>query len=443
MASIEETVLYGARRSSGLAHLLAVALLTAGCAAKAPLGAANGAHAAASRTTSADPAAPSVILPNSASTIDGAPPKNPADLANPSTIASGVSATPSTIAPGDSIATHERSTVQIAPGVYVIRHEDAPDTFPQGNTMVVVGDREALVLDSCYLPSSAKKDIAQIRKWTNKPVRYLVNSHWHYDHTMGNGAYKDAFSGLTIVSHSETRKQIEGYNPQWFTKFPDRAKTFKQRIESGKDADGRQLTEGEIAEFKTALAGIEPVWAEFRALGARRDMVPSLAFDREFDVDLGSREVRVLHLGRGNTAGDAVVYLPREKILAAGDLLDHPVPYLGGGYPVELIATLESMARLDFETIVPGHGKVLQGKAYLGQVIEFLRTVVTEVDREIHRTGSGPRNLDAVKKAVLAKVDVATWRQRFAGDDKENRDFFDGFSMSGLITAAYAELWPR
>jgi len=57
--------------------------------------------------------------------------------------------------------------------------------------------------------------------------------------------------------------------------------------------------------------------------------------------------------------------------------------------------------------------------------------------------GSGPRKLDAVKKAVLAKVDVASWRQLFAGDDQENRDFFDGFSLSGLITAAYAEMWPR
>jgi glyoxylase-like metal-dependent hydrolase (beta-lactamase superfamily II) len=326
-------------------------------------------------------------------------------------------------APGDSVTTRERSSASVAPGIHVIRHEDAPDTFPQGNTTVVVGEREALVVDSCYLPSSAKKDIAQIQKWTNKPVRYLVNTHWHYDHTMGNGVYKDTFSGLSIVAH--------------------RATTFKQRVETGKDADGKPLTEGEVAEFKTALAGVEPVWAELRELASRRDMVPTLAFDRELDIDLGGREVRVLHLGRGNTAGDAVVYLAREKILIAGDLLDHPVPYLGGGYPLELIATLEAMARLDFDTLVPGHGKVLHGKVYLEQVIEFLRFVVTQVDHEIHRTGSGPRNLEAVKKVVLSHAHVAAWRERFAGDDKDSRDFFDGFSLSGLITAAYAELWPR
>ena len=387
--------------------------------------------------------AKSVAAPPSAVQPAGIAPATGAPAAAVSPPGAGPSERASTRAPGDSVTTRERSTATIAPGIYVIRHEDAPDTFPQGNTTVIVGEREALVVDSCYLPSSAKKDIQQIQNWTTKPVRYLVNTHWHYDHTMGNGVYRDAFSGLIITSHRETQRQIEGYNPQWFAKFPDRAKTFKQRIESGKDADGRALTEGEIAEFKTALAGVDPVWAEFRELARRRDMTPTLAFERELDIDLGGRDVRILHLGRGNTAGDAVVYLPRERVIIAGDLLDHPVPYLGGGYPLELIATLEAMARLDYDTVVPGHGKVLRGKAHLEQVIEFLRVVVKEVDREIHRAGSGPRNLEAVKKAVLANLNVAAWRDRFAGDDKDSRDFFDSFSLSGLITATYAELWPR
>ncbi len=393
-------------------------------------------------TLSACAAKPTPLSP-SAPDVAGAGTGAGATAAAVSPPAMSSAARGSTRAPGDSVTTRERTSAAVVSGVYVIRHEDAPDTFPQGNTTVIVGEREALVVDSCYLPSSAKKDIAQIQKWTNKPVRYLVNTHWHYDHTMGNGVYKDAFPGLTIASHRETKKQIEGYNPQWFAKFPDRATTFKQRIETGKDVDGKPLTEGEIAEFKTALAGVEPVWREFRDLASRRDMVPTLAFERELDVDLGGRDVRILHLGRGNTAGDAVVFLPREKILIAGDLLDHPVPYLGGGYPVELIATLEKMAELEFDTLVPGHGKVLRGKAYLEQVTEFLRVVVSQVDREIHRAGSGSRQLDTVKKAVLSNVNVGKWRERFAGDDKDSRDFFDSFSLSGLITAAYAELWPR
>src|SRR5215210_6371860 len=102
----------------------------------------------------------------------------------------------------DSVNTKERTVTKVAEGVYVIRHKDAPDTFPQGNTTVIIGDREVFVVDSCYLPSSAREDIAQIRQWTSKPVRYLLNTHWHYDHTLGNGTYWDGFPSLTIIAHN-------------------------------------------------------------------------------------------------------------------------------------------------------------------------------------------------------------------------------------------------
>ncbi len=307
----------------------------------------------------------------------------------------------------DSVSTTARSTVQLADGVYAIRHEDAPDAFPQGNTTVIVGEREAIVVDSCYLPSSAEADVAQIRRWTSRPVRYLVNTHWHYDHTMGNGVYRDAFPGITIVAHAETRRQIAGYNPQWFRNFGKRGDQFRQAITSGVDSNGRALTAGEIAEYESALEGLAPVGAEFQPLAARTDLAPDVGFERELNIDLGGREVRLLHLGRGNTAGDVVAWLPTEKILAAGDLLDHPVPYLGGGYPVEEIATLEALARLGADIIVPGHGMVLEGdyaKTYLGHVTDFLRALVAAVDVEIHRAGAGAGKLDVVKEAVLVEL---------------------------------------
>lgn len=346
----------------------------------------------------------------------------------------------------DTVSTTARSTVELADGVYAIRHEDAPDAFPQGNTTVIVGEREALVVDACYLPSSARADVAQVRQWTSTPVRYLVNTHWHYDHTMGNGVYRDAFPGIAIVAHVETRRQIAGYNPQWFAGFGMRADQFRRAIDSGRDASGRSLTAGEIAEYERALEGLGPVGTEFEALAARTDLVPNIGFDRELAIDLGGREVRLLHLGRGNTSGDVVAYLPADGIVAAGDLVDHPVPYLSGGYPVEQIVTLEALARLDAGTIVPGHGMVLagdDGRAYLAQVTDLLRAVVVAVDAEVHRAGSGPGKLEAVKTAVLAHLPVTEWRQRFAGDDQEAADFFEGFALDGAITAAYAAMWGR
>jgi cyclase len=340
----------------------------------------------------------------------------------------------------DSSITHERTVTKLADGVYVIRHKDAPDAFPQGNTTVIIGDKEVFVVDACYLPSSASEDIAQIRTWTNKPVRYLLNTHWHYDHTMGNGVYAAAFPSLTIIAHHETRKQMEGYNPGWFERFPTRAATFRQYLETGKDGNGKVLTDSERKEYEEAILGIEPVHAEFKKLV---DKLPGLTFDSELTVDIGNREVQIKHLGRGNTAGDAIVYLPKERILVAGDLLDHPIPYLGGGYPSELITTLKRMSQMDIQAIVPGHGDVLNDKTHLTKVIEFVSLVVAQVSKEVHRLGNNSRKLDEVQEAVYKSLDLEVWRKAFAGDNTDDREFFDSFSLPGLIKASFAETWRR
>jgi cyclase len=345
------------------------------------------------------------------------------------------------VALGDSVTTKQRTVVKLAEGVYTIRHPDAPDTFPQGNTTVVVGDNAVLVVDSCYMPSSAREDIAQIRQWTTKPVRYLVNTHWHYDHTMGNGVYAEAFPQLNIIAQVETRNQMKGYNPGWFARFPARADRFRKMLDSGKNNDGKPLTDIDKRDLATAITGVAAVQQEFKFLV---DRIPDTTFQDELDVDLGSRKVQIRHLGRGNTAGDAIIYLPVEKILVAGDLLDHPVPYLGGGFPFEEVATLERMAQLDAQTIVPGHGDVLHDKRYLMRVIEFIRTVTEEVRKQVWAlNGNDSRKLDEIQAVVEKNVNLAEWRQGFAGDDAENKDFFDGFTFPGLVKAAYAESWPK
>jgi cyclase len=344
---------------------------------------------------------------------------------------------------GDSVSTSQRTVTKLADGVFTIRHKDAPDTFPQGNTTVIIGEREVLVVDSCYLPSSAREDIAQIRQWTTKPVHYLLNTHWHFDHTMGNFAYRAAFPGIVVIAQTETRNQVAGYNPGWFERFPGRVQRMQKMIDAGKDTSGKTFTPGEIEELKTAVAGIQPVWEEFKALPAHlAELTPDVTFERELTLDLGNREVQVKHLGRGNTRGDAIAYLPKEKILITGDLMDHPVPYFFGGYPEEHIVTLQHMSQLDAQTMVPGHGEVLHDKVYLQQEIDLISAVVAEVRRAVYRFGSGPDQFDAVREQVYKNLDVEQLRKRFAGDEQSNRDFFNE-TLDGLIRAAHAESWGK
>jgi cyclase len=345
----------------------------------------------------------------------------------------------------DSVGSKQRTVTPLADGIYEIRHKDPPDHFLQGNTVVIIGDTGVLVVDSCYLPSSAREDIAQIRQWTNKPVRYLLNTHWHNDHTQGNAIYAAAFPAITIIAQTETTKLIALRVGSYIAEYPHRMETFQKELDTGKYPSGTPLTESEKEDLKNAIAGgkeaSEAVSAEFRDLKVK---VPDITFDRELDINLGNREVQLKFLGRGNTVGDAIAYLPKEKILIAGDLVDSPIPFLSGGFPIEQIATLKRMAQLDFETLVPGHGSVLKGKAFLQQESELIEAVVEAMNVEIGRTNAGPqKRFDEIKKAVEKNVDMKAWEQKFASDDASDRDFFEVFAWPGLLEAAHAEMWPR
>jgi len=233
---------------------------------------------------------------------------------------------------------------------------------------------------------------------------------------------------------------MRGYNPDWFKRYPVRTAGLRQQLADHRGPDGKALTAAGKAELIGQIKGRPEVEAEFAKIS---DRLPDMTFDHQLTLDLGGREVRLLHLGRGNTAGDVVVYLPKERIVIAGDLLDYPVPYLGGGYPTEEIDTLRSLARLDAEIIVPGHGEIQRDKVYLATVTDFLQVVTHSVQRQIFRLGSGSSKLELVRAAVLKDVDFDAWRQRFAGEDKDSREFFDTYSMPELITTAYDETWRR
>jgi len=335
----------------------------------------------------------------------------------------------------DSIATHERTVTKLAEGIYEIRHPDAPDTFPQGNTTVIIGDRGVFVVDSCLLPSSARQDIAQIKQWTDKPVLFLLNTHWHFDHSNGNASYSAAWPNLQIIAHAHTQQEIAEFNPGAVARYPQRREIFNKILDSGKDPDGKPLSDADRRDYEKSLAGLDGVLAEFKDL---KVVPPNVSYEREMTVDLGNREVQIKFLGRANTAGDSVVYLPKEKIVMTGDLLDHPVPYMFGGFPVDFPKTLRALRELDFTTIVPGHGDVLHDKTYIDQVIAMMEAANAEINREIH---DGKR-LDDVQQLAPKALNEDALKQQFGGDDKDNRDFFEQ-SFAGMIKTAFNQLSER
>ena len=341
-------------------------------------------------------------------------------------------------AQADSVLSRERQVATLADGVYEIRHKDPFPGWVHGNTTVIVGEREVLVVDSCSTVAAAREDIAQIREWTSKPVRYLVNTHWHQDHNAGNQEYRAAFPGLAIVAHDATRQMEGDTAPNVAADITRQATEIKDRLESklstGRTKDGKDLTAAEKAEAAERLSEIGGMLEQARIY---RYEAPTLTFVHEVSFDLGGREVQVRHGGRGNTAGDVYVYLPKEKILVTGDLLVRPVPYAFDGYPTEWIRTLEALSALDASTIVPGHGAVMHDKDYLSSVIALMKSAVAQVEAQLRR------NSEVSLADVTKAVDLKAFREAFAGGDPTGTGFFDLSMGTKFVELAYHELKQR
>lgn len=341
----------------------------------------------------------------------------------------------------DSVTTRRTEVHTLAPGVHMIRHADPTADFPDGNTTVVIGQRGVLVVDTGYLPSTARADIERIRAWTDKPVRWVVNTHWHNDHVGGNAAYLAAFPGAEVIAHRETRTLMELRIRSYVVRFVADDTAFgrqraqqRRMLDSGVDEQGAPLADARRAELADTLARDARAVEEFRRFVYQG---PTLTFDDALTIDLGDREAQLRHLGRGNTAGDVVVVLPRERILIAGDLVDHPVPYAFGGYPSDWSRTLKRLAQIEVDMIVPGHGELLRGSAYLQRLIALLDSLIARTTALLGERGSA-LTLEVLKR----EIDLAAWRRELAGDDADSQAFFDA-SMASLLGLVLAEAKAR
>ncbi len=330
-------------------------------------------------------------------------------------------------APGNAQA--GRKVTRLAEGVYEIEH--GPNT-ESGNTTVIIGDRQVFVVDTCFLPSAAREDIAQIRHWTDKPVTFVLNTHFHNDHNFGNRIYLDAFPALTIIAHVVTKKEMDMFGPSSAVRYQRDGAMLQQMLDTGKSNDGQTLSPDDIKQVKDALARHAQALAELTPV---KFQSATLTFDHDFTIDLGNREVQVKFLGRGNTGGDAVVYLPKEKIVVAGDLVDYPIPNTYDGYPSEWIQTLQNLAALDASTIVPGHGTILHDNAYIFLLRDLMKSAIAQMDAKLAQTGPAMfQTLDQLKGAV----NLAPFRERFAGKSKGLAAAFDDMAAN-LIKCVYEE----
>ena len=317
------------------------------------------------------------------------------------------------------------SMIRVADGVYVHLREDPTADPIDANVVVLINESDAVVVDANVSLASTRATVRAIRQLTDKPVRYVIATHWHNDHVLGNQVYREEFPQAEIVSHALTRDDI--------ARAYDLNGGFIEQLEELLPKRRAELADPETppdrrAALEKRLPELEAMLADLRQM---KVTLPDVTVKDQLTLIRGSREIRVLFLGRGNTRGDLVVHLPRERILIAGDHVVAPIPWATEVYPTEWVATLDKLAALPADTIIPGHGPLMRDQKHLRDVQALLRRVIAEVQ--------AARAAGLTLEQATDSIQLADVRDRMTGGDTYKRMLFEQYFRTSLIRRAWQE----
>jgi glyoxylase-like metal-dependent hydrolase (beta-lactamase superfamily II) len=235
------------------------------------------------------------------------------------------------------------------------------------NSGVVIGDDGVLVVDTTATPAMAQDLIARVRSVTDKPIKYVVLSHYHAVRVLGASAY----GAQQIIASRGTYEMI------------------RER--------GAQDMQSEIERFPRLFDAVESIpgltW-------------PTLVFEREITLFLGKLEVRISHPGPGHTRGDTIVWLPAERVLFSGDLVEYgAAAYTGDAQLEEWPATLDKLRALAPDRLVPGRGPALMSRADAEKAIDYTRSFVTTLYEAARECVAAGRDLKATFAFTRARMD--------------------------------------
>ena len=275
---------------------------------------------------------------------------------------------------------------EIAPGIFLFTTPAYGDVGLDGNSIAILSRDGVLVFDTNGTLAASALVLAEIRTLTDQPVRWIVNSHWHWDHWYGTETYLRAFPDVRIVSHEKNRELMMGPALAFNRPFMEQQlPAYLQDME--KRAAGTPALKPLLDEDTAFLEQKKNVHLVF----------PNVTFTDRLVIELGERHIEVLNYGRGVTPGDTFVYLPKEKILLLGDLIVNPVTFALSGFPTEWLRVLEKVDALDATTIVTGHGPPLHDKTLLRATMEVFRVLLRE-GKAAKMKGLDP---DQAKEAIL------------------------------------------
>jgi cyclase len=325
---------------------------------------------------------------------------------------------------------------KISEGIYTVLRKEPPGLTVNANSVFIINHEHVIVVDTTLTPGSAREVLAELRKLTSKPVKYVINTHWHDDHIMGNQVFRDAFPEVVFIAHANTRQYLpatglanrrQAMSAQGYPGF---ISALKNRLRKNESVFGGPMN----AEERATYAGDARIAERYMAENPNVEIIlPTITFTDRIMLDDGSRTVEIRYLGSGHTSGDIVVHLPKERVVIAGDLVIAPVPYAGSpqSHPGEWGAALEKLLALQPSTIVPGHGPVLRDASYVRLMIRLFASIKTQVEAAVARG----ETLDQTRTSV----NLDEFEKAFAADSRMRKLIFRNYVAGAAVEAAFRD----
>ena len=260
---------------------------------------------------------------------------------------------------------------ELADGVYFA--VEAGGITLASNALVVVNEDNVLLVDSHITADAGRALVQSVKSITEKPIAYVVNTHWHFDHAHGNQVFGDE---VAIIGHEYTRERMLDDPLAGHTYQTIGSPTAQSQILAAVEGQIASASGDQLDALNAQKAMLE---RHIEALAEVVPKAPDVTFTDRFSVREGAREIQILHFGRGHTGGDAVVYLPEERIAFTGDLLYPGAPYLGDAFADEFPDTLEGVKALDLKVIAGGHGDLMWDKSGIDRSQAYLRAYWAQV----------------------------------------------------------------
>jgi glyoxylase-like metal-dependent hydrolase (beta-lactamase superfamily II) len=302
-----------------------------------------------------------------------------------------------------------------------------------GNVTIIEQSDGVVLIDSGGSIADGRDVVSAVRTLTPKPIKAVAITHWHNDHPLGIPAVLEAFPSARVISTSATRDFIKTETRVGIGEPDKELDDARQKRAAGNITDlDAEAAKSDSREMREQYA-IETRWIaqRMKRLVGNYAVLPTEIVTDVIKLDDRTAPVELRFLGAGNTHGDLVAWLPKQHVVATGDIVVLPTPY---GFDVSTkpwLATLAAIERLPFKILIPGHGKVQHDRRYLNTLRWSMRDIA---DRARAAANSG-----ATKEQAIAAFDRHPQERRFGAADPWTRKWLNDYWLEGMFGTAFDE----